>query len=365
MTFEKLIKDDFFHLPKDIPPKNHYREFIFGQFEEYLTQLKKIQDLTIQFSGSNKPNNISNSIKIQTHFIEGLKHTINLYYDGQPANAYEEFSKTIEYRKVKFKKILNIGTFDLNENFYRIRLKEENFPLNSSEMFHIPFQMRGKVSTQRYSIPGYPSLYLAKTIYVAWEELKRPSLNKFQAVRLQNKEKIRYLDLTANNLTENLLSANSYKYLMTWPLIAACSIKVQENDDSFKPEYIIPQLLLQWTRNNEEIDGIKYISTHINYKNIENIGDLYNLVLPVKENKDEGYCSKLSSLFEITESVSNQLLELSNGGQIYLNSREDNNKIDAKIPPIEFINGRKTKYSSSVLGKLERTLDFMSLKKLL
>ncbi|MFW1494652.1 hypothetical protein ACEV9S_24505, partial [Vibrio parahaemolyticus] len=50
---------------------------------------------------------------------------------------------------------------------------------------------------------------------------------------------------------------------MTWPLIAACSIRVKNPSDNFKPEYIIPQLLLQWARDYKSIDGIRYTSTHI------------------------------------------------------------------------------------------------------
>ena len=229
-------------------------------------------------------------------------------------------------------------------------------------MFHIPFELRGKVTTQRYSIPGFPSLYLGKTLYVTWEELNRPRLDNFQAVRLKTTKSIQFLDLTPSDWGEDNLNNKAYKYLMTWPLVAACSIKVKDYSDSFRPEYIIPQLLLQWIRQNKELDGIKYNSTHIETGLLKSTGDLYNLVLPVKENKDEGYCTHLVNTFEVTETISWQLLEYAIGGQAFIG--DGGNAINKKIPTIEIIKGRKYPYSYSALGNMEGYLDGMPTKKI-
>jgi hypothetical protein len=170
--------------------------------------------------------------------------------------------------------------------------------------------------------------------------------------------------LTTNDWGTDNLNKTAYKYLMTWPLIAACSIKVKDYSDTFKPEYIIPQLLLQWVRNIGDIDGIKYNSTHIDKTVLFNDGDLYNLVLPVKENKDEGYCNHLVNLFEMTETISKQLLEYSTGGQYFLYSTEELDKINKKIPALEIIKGQIFPYSYSVLGHMELKLDNMKTKKI-
>ena len=42
------------------------------------------------------------------------------------------------------------------------------------EMFHIKYELRGKVQTQRCSFPGLPCLYLGCSSYVCWLELNRP-----------------------------------------------------------------------------------------------------------------------------------------------------------------------------------------------
>ncbi|MFH4351795.1 hypothetical protein WAJ70_22165, partial [Acinetobacter baumannii] len=52
-------------------------------------------------------------------------------------------------------------------------------------------------------------------------------------------------------------------YLIIWPLMAACSVRVKNTTNTFKPEYIIPQLLLQFIRYDEFFDGVSYFSTKV------------------------------------------------------------------------------------------------------
>lgn len=362
MTYQDIFKDTHLLLPKAIPKSKTYRSFLYELFDKYLELLDSITPKILQVPGLSSPTKIANISSIQEKFIDGLKESIELYFDGQPAKAYTTFSEIIDYRRGKFKKILNIGTLEKDETFYRIRKEQENFALGSLEMFHIPFEMRGKVTAHRYSIPGFPSLYLGKTLYVVWEELNRPRLDSFQAVMLKSIQPIRFLDLTAIDWGDDDLNSKAYKYLMTWPLIAACSLKVKDYSDSFKAEYIIPQLLLQWIRENHDLDGIKYNSTHIETGKLKNTGELYNLVLPVKENKDEGYCKHLTSIFEMTETVSWQLLQYAIGGETLLGP--DGEGVNRKIPTLEIIKGRKYPYSYSAFGNMELFLDDMPTKKI-
>ncbi|MEL4486290.1 hypothetical protein AAEH76_22380, partial [Shewanella algae] len=76
--------------------------------------------------------------------------------------------------------------------------------------------------------------------------------------------------------------------------------------------------LLQWARDYKSIDGIRYTSTHIEATSLTSHSGLSNLVLPVKENNDSGFCNELLSTFDITETISWQLLEFASGGQTYL-----------------------------------------------
>ena len=44
------------------------------------------------------------------------------------------------------------------KKYYRTRMKEDK-PFKELDLFHVPFDKRGSVTTKRYSIPGYPCLY--------------------------------------------------------------------------------------------------------------------------------------------------------------------------------------------------------------
>lgn len=48
------------------------------------------------------------------------------------------------------------------------------------------------------------------------------------------------------------------KQLVTYPLRAACSVMVTNHTSSVRPEYIIPQILMQWLLTSDQIDGVRY-----------------------------------------------------------------------------------------------------------
>ena len=296
---------------------------------------------------------------VQRKFIKGLLTTIDTYLDGKPAKAYNCLNNTLRSDLKDFRDILKIDIFNRGESFYRIRRKKGNFPLEAKEMFHIPFEIREIVATQRYSIPGFPCLYLGRTLYGCWEEMSRPDISKFQACRFESQDAINYLDLTRPIFPEELNTRELYSYFMTWPLIACCSIKVKNYEAPFKVEYIIPQLLLQWIRDEGSIEAIRFTSTHIDLHNTLSEGDFSNVVLPVKQSRTKGYCPALKRTFKITEPLSWQLKQFAIGGQIFVYGSGGDKDVDCKIPKLELIKGRTFPYSYSVLGDLERYLNSM------
>jgi hypothetical protein len=352
MIYSEIFHNKLLKLPKEYSRDVNFRSLLYGYFEDYLTLLMEVNPSNIQIEGLKRRTDLAKIHGIQSDFIIGLRTAIEAYFDGRPALAYRNFAKTMAYRKNKLKSILNISEFTKGSNFYRMRLREENYPFSHLEMFHVPFEKRGNVSTQRYSIPGFPSLYLASNLYVGWEELRRPKLEAFQAARLCTKQPIRYLDLTPGNWSEEPMGKKAYRYLMTWPLIAACSIKAKNHLDTFKPEYIVPQLLLQWIRQNNDLDGIKYISTHFHTSENKKDQSFFNLVCPVKDNSDQGYCSHLRSIFEISAATSWELIEIATGGMTFAGTFGDY----PEYPKIEINKGENISYSISDFSKIERSL---------
>ena len=255
--------------------------------EDYFEELKKIYE-KIQSIEKEYDNEFLNK-----ECKEILK-TIELYYSGNLDQAIKKINRLFsELAKSKYLcspincneafkdfRYLKMKTDEIDEkflekkvDFYRARIGE-NVNFRKENMYHIPFNDRDRVNTERFSIPGIPCLYLGKSVYTCWVELGKPSDEKFYVsrVRVNNDLKIFNLVMTIEKIKklsessqedvekydinlENLLE----EYLRAWVISIACSFVVDQKDRKFKSEYIIPQLLMLCLRKNG-IDGIAYYS---------------------------------------------------------------------------------------------------------
>ena len=153
---------------------------------------------------------------------------------------------------------------------YRLRKMDRPREKRILEFFHIPFRERYLMGTYRYSIPGYPSLYCAASVYGAWEEMDRKALNEFGYAIFKVKEDFRLLDLRWRFEDEELIKNGDKlkNYLLRLPIIIACSMQVKHSRDRFVPEYIFPQQIFKWLMDrlqetnsfNDDILGVIYTS---------------------------------------------------------------------------------------------------------
>ena len=110
---------------------------------------------------------------------EKLKVIVNNSLSGWQSTASIQLQNLIKGKKGLSPKISladMIHTCEADSNFYRVRQLPSIYEVEAKELFHIPISKRGIVKTQRYSIPGYPCLYLGKSIYGCWEEMRRPPM---------------------------------------------------------------------------------------------------------------------------------------------------------------------------------------------
>jgi len=217
---------------------------------------------------------------------------------------------------------------DDNYLFYRMRAEHDNMKRQQVDcrgMFHIGFSNRGIVKTQRYSVPGYPCLYMGERIYGCWVELGKPNLNDCLISKLKNVKSFYVLDLSIPKpeAWKETDQEKLKKTLLTFPLIIASTFKQYDTKASFKPEYIVPQLLLQYVKElafehnkkvvkkeEKKVYGIKYTSVHMPKAGEENElekkleGDnlFSNYVVPVVDIKNE-LCTKLADIFTISEPI--------------------------------------------------------------
>lgn len=323
-------------------------------------------------------------------FRSNLEKMYTEYYLGHQNKAYHAFKKAL----LDQTKGIDIVTTTLpKESLYRARKNGGNRDYKNNEMFHIKYGLRGKVQTQRFSFPGLPCLYLGSSAYVCWLELNRPQFDQFQVATIRQKDEskdFKVIDLCIHPLTyyQELVQCEKnedsehdpleiIKYLQWWPVMAACSIAVKNEDDSFKPEYIFPQFMLQYLLeeiNDEGCIGIKYISIKagkVSKKQYESDYRTYtNYVIPIRTPNENinGFCDFLEKEFGIVRNYSGRELQvltdsIRETGVIWrdFGSEEETDQLDEV--KLFGTNDVTYLYSKSIFGRIETILENKDLDK--
>ncbi len=348
-----MTKDDFIQKVQDSLPidrkTDDFLEDVKNTYKGFIDNIKTIDD------------NVFKSIEDKTLIIQKVKESsdtiqavIKKYLDGSHGEAYALLKNSITNPDGSLK--IGVITIDKTENnkkyYYRARI-DDGTVKSYQDMFHIPNNKREIIKTERFSALGYPCLYLGNSVYDCWEEMGRPSFDdlcfsgykvvesfKVYDLRKPTKEDFDHYDISS--IVERLV------------YVFACQFKVLHKDGHFKPEYIIPQLILELiitsNRKKKETEsspyslawGVAYTSTHLANDFPYKEDYLENIALPVVDTLNE-YCGYLTSLFEVSNPIRYRYEEL----------KENHNGIHWNSPDADEI---KETYEASKLGFIERRL---------
>ena len=275
-------------------------------FELILSNIKNINDLSSELMS----------------FFEGIKKTYKLWISGETFSAIHNFEELL-----KENKLLEEDDFSINEKIFFRGRNSLNKILNKYEMFHIPYDKRYLVGNQRFSLSGFPLLYLNSSLKGVLSELnieEKDSYEKyaFSSFHFNKKAKIYsldnpfriYFEKVSNNIDkvikEPSFSSEDLKKILLKLIIASVCLfekrvshKNQEDNgiNIFYEEYIIPQAPTQVLKKNK-YNGILYPSTRI--KETENSGlfniSNFNLVYFPKYNDKKHYDSMLFESLDIS-----------------------------------------------------------------
>lgn len=302
-----IIREDFQYLPT--------LKALLGQY------LKQIKNSFL----------IDQETKMKTEDnIEDILKAIEVYYD---ANIYEArkiiYNMLIRYKDDDYiisnlddsPALRGVTRFSTNSyfdqiaaaplSFFRARVSKKEF--SRKDFLHIPFNKRGLVSTQRFSIAGVPCMYFGATSYVCWLELNKPRYDELHISSYTLPKELRVLNLAiTQGIVSGFTMGNEHKeYAMSmielFPLVMATSFKVIEGDRVFKSEYIVSQLIMQCL-TELGVEGVAYISKQIEHNDLsiqlgnENFPTCVNLAIPMKNNKNDQY-SELAKKIPLTEPI--------------------------------------------------------------
>jgi len=331
-NFDTIMRNDKLNLPKNWDG-NDFHDSLSSLYEEYHLSL----------SAWIRPTEVKNIMSIS----QGILNAVESYHNGFPNKAFHHIdsvlTRLIENPLNIYRKSGWTNPFRKRDPLmlFRIRKVDKEDSYSRKDIFHTPYNFRSKISTCRYSIAGYPCLYLGTSLDLCCKEIKADSLDsitiasRYRIIRNMQRNGERAIDvielgikptdfLTFNHHYPsdwnngdiinrrrilNEVNLNSHEilsaYLLWYPLIAACSFIRKNKNDPFASEYIIPQLLMQWVRTQSldgNLMGIRYFSCAS-----EEASELgFNYVFPVSGEKDllyNQYCRILSESFTLTNPV--------------------------------------------------------------
>jgi hypothetical protein len=248
-----------------------------------------------------------------------ISSAVNSYLNGSPFQAATTLREGLALLQPHLERL--IAPRQQLSNLFRVREVDTLVNSQRKDIFHGPFELRHRVTTQRYSISGWPSLYLGASLMVCWEEVGRPAFHKLAVANFDAEKSLTVLDFgyrpsVIADLYEPETDVIGFfnaeymvSYLICWPLLAACSIGAQHRGSAFVEEYIVPQLLLQWLRDEAfKIDGIRYFSMRV-HQTSQAPRLAINYVFPVRTDASTGHCNELKKRFTLTLPVPWNLLE--------------------------------------------------------
>lgn len=319
--FTKILKYNFnlCRGKESIPEflKSHYNEYISDMEEAVRSENKLIEKEFIQ--------KLKKNMRIIKKICKDIVDINEIYHDGNILEAYKKAYRLFNYASPYY---MEPFYYDDYYKFYRIR--EGDFRIKSgedskkikAELFHIKNDKRNLIGAYRYSVSGFPCLYLSTGFELSWFECGMPKEFSYCNMKFTNRHEIKLIDFT-NRPDEvitavkfdllNLINCDSteekkkkewvyeylMKYIIIYPISIACSLKVEKRSDRFVEEYVFPQMFMQWIREKSQYDGVKYKSS-LDTSLVDGMSAC-NIVLPVKKFREDGLCEELTSKIEISD----------------------------------------------------------------
>lgn len=231
----------------------------------------------------------------------------------------------------------------IKEEAIMVRIRQGNGPFDRKDLFHIPFNQRQYASSQRFSLPGDPCLYLSvytgirlfadDMLELSWIESGMPKV--FYACLYETQEELFFLHLAKKGSTYLQEYDNAktdaekadrqeaiFQYLLTLPLRIACFISIEDKfskrNVSYYEEYVLPQLLMEWIQQSSRFDGLAYQSA----SSMQEAGkhNSYNVAIPTKNiDPIDGYDVRLKKIFKLSHPEKIDILDNIKKGESEIN----------------------------------------------
>ena len=320
---DKGTKDNY-KFPKKLSKDNEYPEAVLHFMNTLINDLRD-NDIDEAF------------IDISEEYKNIFQQVLIDYYSGNIISAYnliEQLIKEYKNNGIIFSKLSKSYSFNYyvienkkwdNFLFYRARKGDISNENKEDVLKHTPFDMRSKIGSNRFSIPGQPCLYLGSTSYDCWIEMGQPDDREFNVGCILLNKDYEIINLATDiwifleaikRLKEQADKEMMFKSYLLSQVTSYC---ISENNRNFKSEYVISQLITLACKSNN-IDGISYISKRVSSNEFgHNI--CMNLALFVPYEQGETYSRSMVSEIKIGNPINYAYFEKMNKAMLNLPSK--------------------------------------------
>lgn len=297
-------------------------EYLEKHFNQYVSDIQVAINKDNHFIEAKFISMLEEKIPLIKEICSQIIDVSKKYSQGLIKEAYIKAYDLFDDKNSYF--MVSSSRNERNRFFYRLRpgdfrITDANESKEKkSELFHIKRNKKHLISAYRYSVSGFPCLYLASRKELAWFECGMPKQFSYceMIIDEEGDNALRLVDFSnrpmdfLSNIHNNLLNAKNdenrkeiiYEYLLqyiiTYPLVAACSIKVKNRNNNFVEEYVIPQIFMQWIRESNYFAGVIYKSS-LDSNLVQGMGAI-NIALPVKEFRSDGLGENLTSKISVS-----------------------------------------------------------------
>lgn len=241
------------HVPVGIPMLLFMKDF----FEKYVSLIGESTEILKKFD-VDVDGVIKNVCKFREAYIQMHKAILS----GNADTAYQEMATVLSQ----------------NEFFIKTEIKRQDSPLllyrartginwtQKEDFYHIPFNKTYLCDSYRFSIAGYPSLYVGYSKEVCKKEMRGEDCS---CIAMELNGEIPVIDLTWNN--KDVKQGLTNIFLQAYPIIAACYVvpffcnnmkkECPDVKQKFKEQYIFPQFITMFIKEHLGVDGIVYFTT--------------------------------------------------------------------------------------------------------
>ena len=215
---------------------------------------------------------------------------------------------------ITYKKMMNTEL-----TFFRARTKKKTDKTtnihNIEDILHLPYNLKSKARSMRFSIQGLPGLYLSTSTYACSQECNwnKEDEELYASVFIPN-EKGKTLKILNLTISEALINGIYHGYgdynnarrrklqismLKVFPLVIATSFSVL-TEENIKYQYLLSQALMRVASKNG-IDGIAYFS--MKGKSEFEFPQGVNLAIPATDISDSNLYSEKCWGFDISKPI--------------------------------------------------------------